>query len=149
MEETDQISEEEQMRQDVKDVTGSPAYPDGPVQAKLAVMIDGYEVEFVIKNDQFSFLTGQITDLIQICKEYGWHSTRVMPQQTQSRPTQNRPMNQQPSPAPQAPLAASSAAPLCPVHNRPMKLLNGQFGQFWKCTWKNPDGTYCNEKASI
>ncbi|OFZ07909.1 MAG: hypothetical protein A3D92_09400 [Bacteroidetes bacterium RIFCSPHIGHO2_02_FULL_44_7] len=42
--------------------------------------------------------------------------------------------------------AQDQVAPLCPVHETPMKLRNGEYGEFWSCGRKNPDGSWCREK---
>lgn len=39
-------------------------------------------------------------------------------------------------------------APLCPVHQTAMKQREGQYGKFWSCGRKNPDGSWCQEKSS-
>lgn len=40
-------------------------------------------------------------------------------------------------------------APKCPVHGTPMKKRNGQYGEFWSCGQKNPDGSWCKAKPDI
>jgi len=37
-------------------------------------------------------------------------------------------------------------APVCPIHNKPMSLRQGQYGSFYSCGVKNPDGTWCKYK---
>ena len=37
-------------------------------------------------------------------------------------------------------------APICPVHQTPMKLRDGEYGQFWSCGRRNQDGNWCREK---
>ncbi len=37
-------------------------------------------------------------------------------------------------------------APMCPNHNIAMALRNGQYGDFWACPTKLPDGTWCKYK---
>ena len=33
--------------------------------------------------------------------------------------------------------------PICPTHNVQLILREGQYGQFWACPTKNPDGSWC------
>lgn len=42
--------------------------------------------------------------------------------------------------------AAPSNVPNCPIHNTPLRKRNSQFGVFYSCGEKNPDGTWCNWK---
>jgi len=42
--------------------------------------------------------------------------------------------------------AQAVLAPVCPVHETPMKLREGQYGKFWSCGRRNPDGSWCQEK---
>lgn len=39
-------------------------------------------------------------------------------------------------------------APVCPIHQTPMKSRSGQFGQFWSCGTRLPNGRWCNQKPS-
>lgn len=36
--------------------------------------------------------------------------------------------------------------PICGIHNKQMTLRNGQYGDFWSCSTKNPDGSWCKFK---
>ncbi len=36
--------------------------------------------------------------------------------------------------------------PICSVHNTPMREREGQYGKFWSCPTKNPDGSWCKAK---
>jgi hypothetical protein len=52
---------------------------------------------------------------------------------------------------PQPPLQMSApqpatAAPICGIHHKPMKLMNGRRGEFWSCHEKMPDGGWCTFK---
>jgi len=38
----------------------------------------------------------------------------------------------------------SGAAPICPMHNKPMKLRQGMYGSFWSCPVRKPDGRWCS-----
>jgi hypothetical protein len=37
----------------------------------------------------------------------------------------------------------SGAVPICPMHNKPMRLRQGKYGSFWSCAVHNPDGRWC------
>lgn len=37
----------------------------------------------------------------------------------------------------------SGAVPICPMHNKPMKLRQGVYGSFWSCAVRNPNGRWC------
>jgi hypothetical protein len=38
----------------------------------------------------------------------------------------------------------SGAAPICPMHDRPMKLRRGVYGAFWSCSVRSPVGRWCS-----
>jgi hypothetical protein len=42
--------------------------------------------------------------------------------------------------------AQNQVAPICPVHQTPMKLRNGEYGEFWSCGRKDQNGTWCKAK---
>jgi len=38
---------------------------------------------------------------------------------------------------------SSGMAPICPMHGKPMRLRQGNYGSFWSCAMRNPDGRWC------
>jgi transposase-like protein len=38
---------------------------------------------------------------------------------------------------------SSGMAPICPMHNKPMKMRQGKYGSFWSCAVRNPNGLWC------
>ena len=45
--------------------------------------------------------------------------------------------------------AADATAPHCPVHDRPMKLRKGKFGDFWSCSVRLPNGRWCKVTKEV
>lgn len=39
--------------------------------------------------------------------------------------------------------------PPCPVHQTPMKKRQGQYGEFWSCGRKLPNGAWCNQTKQM
>jgi hypothetical protein len=38
---------------------------------------------------------------------------------------------------------SSGMAPICSMHDKPMKLRQGKYGPFWSCAVRNPNGLWC------
>ena len=54
----------------------------------------------------------------------------------------SRPMPQQ---ATQVAAPVTPQAPICPVHNQPMRLRQGRRGSFWSCSARDEWGEWCRE----
>lgn len=57
----------------------------------------------------------------------------------------DRPAEAQPAPE-ETPEAEE--APLCAVHQQPMRRQLGKYGGFWSCHQKNADGSYCSYRPA-
>ena len=38
---------------------------------------------------------------------------------------------------------SNNMTPICPMHNKPMKLRQGKYGSFRSCAVRNPNGRWC------
>lgn len=138
--EMDANNSDEQFEKMVKDTVG---LPEAPASATVRVYIDDFSTLLTVRGTEASDVVRKVEFIINYAKKQGWKSTwnketpNYPPSTGSTAPRQSNPNVQ-----------AVAGAPMCPVHNRPMKMFNGKYGNFWKCTAKIGDG-WCNEKVNI
>lgn len=113
--------------------------PEAPASVTVKVWIDDYSVLLTMRSQKVGDVVEQLEYIIGIAKKKGWKSTWDKGEPNTGQPTASTPKKTTP-PDPNA--------PICSVHNRPMKKMTSQYGDFFKCTAKVGDG-WCNEKVNL
>jgi hypothetical protein len=117
--------------------------PEAPASATIRVYIDDFSTLVTMRGREVRDIVKQVEYIIDFAKKKGWKSTWNKdipnPQSTASTPSQSHP----------APTAVPNGLPVCSIHNRPMKLFDGKWGKFYKCTAKLGEGEWCTEKVNI
>jgi hypothetical protein len=125
----------------VKDNVG---LPEAPASATVRVYIDDFSTLLTVRGTEANDVVKKVEFIIEYAKKQGWKSTW-----TKEQPIYNPPAAPTGYSQPRPTVTETSGAPNCPVHNRAMKLFNGKYGSFWKCTAKMGEGVWCTEKVNI
>ena len=158
--------------QTIKDVVEAFALPESPASVNIKVWIDGYGVMLTMRSHKVADVVSQLEYIIDTAKRKGWQHTwnkdmpvtppptpqplQPTPAQPQYVPVPQPQYTQQPAPQPQYQAVAQAPQPQsptpppnCSVHGRPMKMFNGKYGAFFKCTAKLGENQWCDQKVNI
>jgi hypothetical protein len=130
----------------VKDVKEAIGLPEAPASATIRVYIDDFSTLITMRGTETKDIVRQVEFIIDFAKKKGWKSTWNKETPAYAPRTAAQPRA---TARPSSRVQADPDAPFCPVHNRPMKLFNGKFGNFYKCTAKINETEWCNEKVNI
>jgi len=115
--------------------TPSKAVPGASASTNVRMWVDEYAVDFTMNGKTDREVFERALKVIDAAKERGWEPSwkndTVVSSQT----------------SPQTAPSQPGDVPTCPTHNRPMRSFDGRYGQYYKCTAKLDDGTWCNEKG--
>jgi hypothetical protein len=118
------------------------ALPEAPASATVRLFIDDFNTMITMRGTEVRDIVKQVEFIVDFAKKKGWKSTwnkEVYPTQS----TASSPSQSQPTPS------ADPNQPVCSIHHRPMKLFDGKWGKFWKCTAKTGADEWCKEKVNI
>lgn len=107
--------------------------PEAPASVTVRFWIDDYGVMLTMRGQKVGDMVEQLEYIIDTAKKKGWKSV------WDGKENEKQPQKTAP---------ADPNVPVCPVHNRPMKLMSGRYGDFYKCTAKVGDG-WCDQKQNI
>ena len=124
----------------VKEVKQNVGLPEAPASATIRVYIDDFSTLITMRGTETKDIVRQVEFIIDFAKKKGWKSTW---DKGTAPATGGSTYSRAPKPPP------DPNAPMCPVHNRPMRKFSGKFGDFWKCTAKLGDNQWCTEKVNI
>lgn len=113
--------------------------PEAPASINIKFWVEDFGVLLTMRSDKVSDVIKQMEYVLDLAKKRGWKSTweKIPPAPVTAGTT------------PPQSATATGTAPYCSVHGRPMKLFNGKYGSFWKCTAKLAEGEWCQEKVNI
>jgi hypothetical protein len=123
---------DDKFEKEVKDALG---LPEAPASATVRVYIDDFSTLITVRGTEASDVVRKVEFIVDYAKKKGWKSTWTK--------------DVSPTSATSSTSSTPSSTPTCPVHNRPMKLFHGKWGDFYKCTAKTGEDTWCNEKVNL
>ena len=123
--------------------------PESPASINIKFWVDDFGVLLTMRAVRVSTLVKQLEDILKIAKEKGWKPSWVKEPTVHQTSTQTPSVSVYQHPQGVSGVGQGTTLPLCPVHNRSMRLFKGKWGDFYKCTAKLDDGQWCNEKRKV
>lgn len=126
---------EKEMEEIADEAMGVRKHNEAPASVNMKAWIDGYGFMFTIRSGatkkEVTDLVDKATKLVELAKLGGWKTDwndtpAKTPSVTAPEPPQSRPTEA-----------------YCQEHNKAMTLRHGKYGDFWSCSTKLPDGSWC------